>query len=124
MERSGDGVLVDRLATINNNIVLRDADPAPLESWLDRNGLTAKEAARIQPMYGFGDSSGAVAVLIAVFSFVFLPLELLSLRVAAMMRPDSDRQWMAAMSYLTLINVMACGVVAFFAIRLFAPFLP
>lgn len=50
--RSGERELVERVAQTNNNAYIRDlaADPA-LVAWLDRNGLSVAEAARIQPTY-------------------------------------------------------------------------
>lgn len=53
IERSGSSELVDRVARTNNNAFIRDlaSDPALL-AWLERNGLSVAEAARIQPAYG------------------------------------------------------------------------
>jgi hypothetical protein len=55
--QSGGRALVDRVATTDNNVYLPEiaADPE-LVAWLDANGLSAEEAARIQPTYG-GTSS-------------------------------------------------------------------
>jgi hypothetical protein len=53
IERSGHGDLVARVAATNNNARIRDLKSDPeLVAWLDENGLTAAEAARIQPAYG------------------------------------------------------------------------
>jgi hypothetical protein len=53
IEQSGRGDLVARVAATNNNARIRDlkADPE-LVAWLRENGLTAGEAALIQPSYG------------------------------------------------------------------------
>lgn len=53
IEQSGRGDLVARIATTHNNAYVRDLkDDADLAAWLRDNGLTAAEAARIQPTYG------------------------------------------------------------------------
>jgi hypothetical protein len=53
IEQSGRGDLVARVAATDNNARIRDlqADPE-LVAWLRDNGLTAGEAALIQPSYG------------------------------------------------------------------------
>lgn len=51
--RSGETALVDRIARTDNNAYMHDLASDPqLIAWLDRNGLSAAEAARIQPSYG------------------------------------------------------------------------
>lgn len=53
IEQSGHGGLVARIAATNNNAYIADLkDDAELVVWLHKNGLTAAEAARIQPTYG------------------------------------------------------------------------
>lgn len=53
IEQSGHADLVRRIATTQNNAYVRDLeDVAELGAWLSANGLTAAEAARIQPAYG------------------------------------------------------------------------
>lgn len=52
IEQSGHGDFVRRIAETRNNARVRElADEPELVAWLDANGLTAAEAARIQPMY-------------------------------------------------------------------------
>lgn len=52
IERSGGGALVDRVAATANDAYVRQlADDPELVAWLDRNGMTAGEAALVQPMY-------------------------------------------------------------------------
>jgi hypothetical protein len=52
IERSGRGDLVARIAARHNNAYIRDLkDDVDLVAWLRDNGLTAAEAARIQPEY-------------------------------------------------------------------------
>jgi hypothetical protein len=53
IERSGRGDLVARVAATNNYARIRDLKTDPeLVAWLRENGLTAGEAALIQPSYG------------------------------------------------------------------------
>jgi hypothetical protein len=53
IEQSGHSDLVARVATTNNNARIRDLKTDPeLIAWLQENGLTVDEAARIQPQYG------------------------------------------------------------------------
>jgi hypothetical protein len=52
IEESGSSGFVARIAATNNNASILDLrDDAELLSWLERNGLTLEEAARIQPTY-------------------------------------------------------------------------
>ncbi len=53
IEQSGHGDLVARVAATNNNARIRELKSDPeLVAWLRDNGLTAAEAAHIQPEYG------------------------------------------------------------------------
>jgi hypothetical protein len=53
IKRSGRGDLVDRIAATRNNASMRELAGDPdLTAWLDSTGLSAAEAARIQPFYG------------------------------------------------------------------------
>jgi len=55
IDRSGRSDIVDKVAATRNNAYIRELidDPA-LVSWLNDWGLSAEEAARIQPSYGGG----------------------------------------------------------------------
>jgi hypothetical protein len=56
IEIAGGGALVQHVARTRNNAYVRElVDEPGLLTWLDRNGLTAAEAARIQPGYEPGD---------------------------------------------------------------------
>ncbi len=53
IERSGRGDLVDKVERTANNAYIPELARDPeLLAWLDENGLTVAEAARIQPAYG------------------------------------------------------------------------
>ena len=53
--RSGRNDIVDRIAQTRNNAYIRElTDDTALVDWLDDSGLTADEAARIQPAYPCG----------------------------------------------------------------------
>jgi hypothetical protein len=53
IDRSGRGDLVDRVASTRNNAFIPELAGDPqLRTWLDSVGLSAAEAARIQPFYG------------------------------------------------------------------------
>src|SRR6185436_10450561 len=52
IEEAEGSALVARIAATNNNATIRDLKDDPeLLAWLDQNGLTLDEAARIQPKY-------------------------------------------------------------------------
>ncbi len=53
IEASGDAALVEAVASSRNNAFVKElADEPALIDWLETNGLTVEEAARIQPSYG------------------------------------------------------------------------
>lgn len=52
IEQSGSGAFVARVAQTNNNATILDLrDDPDMVVWLEENGLTLEEAARIQPKY-------------------------------------------------------------------------
>jgi hypothetical protein len=56
IEQSGHGAFVARVAATRNNARIRDLRSDPqLVAWLDENGMTLEEAARIQPNYCLTD---------------------------------------------------------------------
>jgi len=60
IERSGEPTLVSRIARTRNLARIRDLAGDPeLVAWLDRNGITIAEAARIQPAYDGEPPSGS-----------------------------------------------------------------
>ncbi|MDC3954815.1 hypothetical protein [Polyangium jinanense] len=60
IESTGETDLVARVARTANNAFIREIEgDAALRAWLDRAGLTAAEAARIQPEYCFESKADA-----------------------------------------------------------------
>ena len=54
IEHAGGAALVHRVAATANNARVQELAGDPeLVAWLDRNGMTADEAARVQPSYGY-----------------------------------------------------------------------
>ncbi len=54
IDRSGRADIVDRIARTRNNALIKQlGDDRALGAWLDSVGLSATEAGRIQPQYGF-----------------------------------------------------------------------
>lgn len=52
LDRSGRGDIVDKVVQTRNNAFIHElADDPALTQWLDENGLSVDEAARIQPSY-------------------------------------------------------------------------
>ena len=54
---SGRADLVDAVAAADNHVRIPDVRDGPLLDWIDANGLTQEEAARIQPSYDWGGYS-------------------------------------------------------------------
>ena len=84
IEFTGDSALVRRVATTRNNARVRELAGDPeLIAWLDRNGLSLEEAARIQPSYdgrdplasdGYGRAIAVGATLAVETSAILLNL--------------------------------------------------
>jgi hypothetical protein len=57
LETTGRRDIVDRVAAANNNVLVPQlANDAELASWLNEQGITLKEAARIQPQYNYPEN--------------------------------------------------------------------
>lgn len=55
MAQTGHGALARRIAAVDNHVRVLDLrDDAEVVAWLESNGITLEEAARIQPSYGGG----------------------------------------------------------------------
>jgi hypothetical protein len=68
LESTGRRDIVDAVAAMDNNVWVNDlADNREFERWLDRNGLTLAEAARIQVPY-VGDGVGPEPQVSALYS--------------------------------------------------------
>ncbi|MEO7998169.1 MAG: hypothetical protein ABI852_12030 [Gemmatimonadaceae bacterium] len=67
LESTGRRALVDRVARTNNNVWVADLKgDASFEEWLDENGITLNEAARIQVPYAGASSTQSDVALMAV----------------------------------------------------------
>ena len=51
IDHSGNGKLVNHLASQNNLVYVEDVHDGPLLDWLKKSGITKQEAAKIQPDY-------------------------------------------------------------------------
>ena len=65
IEQEGGAALVQRIARERNNARVHElVDEPELVAWLERNGMTADEAARVQPSYWFCGPSRQYAVCV------------------------------------------------------------
>ena len=68
IERSGRRDIVDRIAATRNLAYVRDlADDTALVAWLDNNGFSESEAARVQPEYPDGLEKRAYSGMTVLF---------------------------------------------------------
>jgi len=74
LDRSGESDLVSAVAQDNNLVRIPDVVDGPLLSWLEREGLTREEAARIQPSYS---PELDFQIFTTVLFAAFLPLKIL-----------------------------------------------
>lgn len=103
IQKSGGGELVERIATTRNNAFVAElAADLELVAWLDRAGLSAAEAARIQPAYcpGFPDECRPETEISAMYGTASLVVDLANLASVVMnMRPSGTRRgWFGAVS--------------------------
>ncbi len=78
IEAAGGGALVQRVATTANHSYVRQLAGDPeLAGWLERNGMTLEEAARVQPDYGYHPPNPIEARrrLVREFHAAVLPFE-------------------------------------------------
>jgi len=73
MLQSGERNLVESVARIDNHLNIREVRAGPVIGWLEQEGLTKEEAARIQPSYSPALDLEIFAT--ALFA-VFLPLKI------------------------------------------------
>ncbi len=73
MLQSGDRTLVEAVSRVHNHARIRDVEAGPLLAWLEREGLTKAEAARIQPSY---DPALDFGIFVTALFSAFLPLKI------------------------------------------------
>lgn len=108
--------LVERVAATDNTVRIEDCTDEELLAWLDENGLTRAEAARVQPAYDVGVhfvtdcgpvSCSAAKVLLGLLgAIVFAGLEAVGYRIASGAFPDNVLKRRATLGYLTVLNLL------------------
>ncbi len=73
MIQAGNAGLVNDVATSDNHVRIRDACDGPVLDWLEGEGLTKEEAARIQPSYS---PQLDFQIFVTILFAVFLPMKL------------------------------------------------
>jgi hypothetical protein len=106
IEQSGRQDLVDFVAKNNNHVYIKDLQDGPVIKWINKSGLTKKEAARVQPTYAHSTS---ILLWIAV-SIVFIVLEWVSYKNSQWICSENVKRKIVAFLYFTTINsVIALG---------------
>jgi hypothetical protein len=116
----------DLVATVmadDPTVAIEDLPPEhPVVEWIETNGLTQAEAARIQPAYGEGIQfattcgpvpcwlAGAAATVLG--SAVFAGTEYVGYRVAADCFPENALKRRGLLGYLTVLNLLFAPLVA------------
>lgn len=121
--------LVERVAAEENTVRIEHAEDGPLLAWLDRNGLTRAEAARIQPAYSetvdLATTCGPVACRVAavlaglVGLAMFAVAEYVGYRLAGDLFPDNALKRRSALGYVTVLNLLLAPLLAVLVYALF-----
>lgn len=121
--------LVDAVVETDPTIHLETVEDGPLVEWIEANGLTMEEAARIQPSYPhvvhFATDCGPVACRIAwavatvIGLSVAAGLEYVGYRFVSDAFPDNALKRRATLGYLTVLNLFVVPLVALLAFALF-----
>lgn len=108
---------------------LEAVEDGPLVEWVEANGLTMEEAARIQPTYPdavqFATDCGPVAchVAWAVASLVGLAVaglsEYVGYRLTSNLFPENALKRRATLAYLTVMNLFLLPLVVLLSFALF-----
>lgn len=125
----GRADLVEHVAETDPTVRIESLDDGPVLEWLETNGLTRDEAARIQPSYPysveFATSCGplpcwlaaGLASLVALVAFALA--EYVGVRVAADRFPENTLERRSAAGYFTVANAFAAALVAVLLYALF-----
>jgi hypothetical protein len=130
MLETGRADLVESVLAENPTVRIEDLpDDHPVVEWLEANGLTKAEAARIQPAYPegvqFATTCGPVPCWLAgafvalVGSAVFAASEYVGYRLASEAFPDNALKRKGVLGYVTVLNLFLAPL---FALVLFALF--
>lgn len=122
--------LVAAVMAEDPTVALEDLpDDHPVVAWVEANGLTRGEAARIQPTYPdgvqFATTCGPVpcwlagAVAAAVGAGAFAAVEYVGYRVAAETFPDNALKRRGLVGYLTVLNLFLAPLLALLLFALF-----
>lgn len=138
IRQDGRGDLADRIAdadlTVSIDGLAADtghdaAWPDELSTWLDRNGFTLAEAARIQPTYGeavdFATTCGPISCRVAgvlsglVATAVCAGFEYAGYRLAGQLFPENVLKRRVALAYFTVLTLLALPLLALVGYALF-----
>jgi hypothetical protein len=129
LREDGREDLVGRIAGRDNTVRIESLDDGPLLDWLEENGLTQAEAARIQPSYPesvhLATTCGPVACWLAgalasvVGLAAFAVAEYAGYRVVGNLFPDNALKRRGALGYLTVMNLFLAPLLATLVYALF-----
>lgn len=129
LRADGHDDLVERVARTANTVRIESLEDGPVVEWLDRNGFTRAEAARIQPTYPSGVNFAtncwpvgcwvAGAVVSVVGAAVFAATEYVGYRVAADLFPTNVLKRRGALAYFTVMNCFLAPLTALLLYALF-----
>jgi hypothetical protein len=125
--------LVESIASTTNDVRIEDLNDGPILEWLDANGFTQAEAARIQPAYilfpptgvEFATTCGPVAcstakLLVSTVALAaFACAEVVGYRLVGDVFPDNPFKRRSTLAYVTVLNLLLTPVVALLLYALF-----
>ena len=116
LEADGRSDLVDEVMATDPTLRFEDLEEGPLTEWVERQGLTVDEAARVQPTYPevveFATDCGPVPctvarLLVSVLAVAFFAVaEVVGYRYASGLFPDNALKRQAAFAYLTVLTAL------------------
>jgi len=116
LEADGRSDLVDEVMATDPTLRFEDLEEGPLAEWVERQGLTVDEAARVQPTYPevveFATDCGPVSctvarLLVSVLAVAFFAaVEVVGYRYASGLFPDNALKRRAAFAYLTVLTAL------------------
>lgn len=129
LQQDGREDLVEAVMETDPTIRLETVEDGPLVEWVEANGLTMGEAARIQPSYPhavwFATDCGPVpcqfawAVASAIGIAVAAGSEYVGYRLVSGLFPENALKRRATLGYLTVVNLFLVPLVALLTFALF-----